>query len=98
MEDIQRKARLVAGGHMTDVPPTITYASVVFRETMMIALTMEVLNEMIVKTADIMNIYIKLPCGEKVCTMLGTEFGPDEGKTEIIVRSLYGLKSAGSYL
>jgi hypothetical protein len=40
MEDFRRKARCVAGGHMTEVPSTITYASVVSRESMMIALTL----------------------------------------------------------
>ncbi len=39
MKDFRWKAQLVAGGHMTDVPPTITYASVVSRETVRIALT-----------------------------------------------------------
>jgi len=29
MEDFRRKARLVAGGHMTDTPTTNTYASVI---------------------------------------------------------------------
>jgi len=34
MEDFQRKARLVAGGHRTEAPATITFASVVSRETL----------------------------------------------------------------
>jgi hypothetical protein len=33
MEDLRRKSRLVAGGHMTDAPATTTFASVVSRET-----------------------------------------------------------------
>jgi hypothetical protein len=33
MEDFQQKARLVAGGHWTKGPATITYASVVSHET-----------------------------------------------------------------
>jgi hypothetical protein len=33
MEDFRCKARLVAGGHMTKAPATITYASVVSCET-----------------------------------------------------------------
>ena len=45
MEDFCRKARLVAGGHMTKAPATLTYASVVFRETVWIALLMAVLND-----------------------------------------------------
>ena len=36
MEDLQRKARMVAGGHITDMQPDITYASTVFHETMRI--------------------------------------------------------------
>jgi hypothetical protein len=39
MEDFRRKARLVAGGHMTKAPATLTYASVVSRETVRLALT-----------------------------------------------------------
>ena len=33
MEDFRQKTRLVAGGHMTRVLATITYTSVVSRET-----------------------------------------------------------------
>ena len=61
MEDFRRKARLVAGGHMTDVPATITYASVVSRETVGIALTITSLNALNVMAADIMNAYITAP-------------------------------------
>ena len=97
MEDFRRKARLVAGGHMTkDVPPTITYASVVSRDTVRIALTIAALNGLDVKTADIMNAYITAPVQEKVWTILGPEFGDDQGKKAIICRSLYGLKSSGA--
>ena len=97
MEDFRRKARLVAGGHMTgDVPPTLTYASVVSRDTVRIALTMAALNDLSVKTVDIQNAYIKAPCTEKVYTTLGEEFGEDAGKQAVIVRALYGLKSSGA--
>ena len=44
MEDIRQKASMVAGGHMTDVPPTITYTGIVSGKTVSIALTMAVLN------------------------------------------------------
>ena len=46
---------------MNDVPPTTTYASVVLRDTIRIALNMVELNGMIVKTYDIINAYIKVP-------------------------------------
>ena len=68
-------AMLVAGDHMTDVPPKITYASVVFRKTVRIDLKMAALNGMIVKTADIMNAYIEAPIREKVYAILRPDFG-----------------------
>ena len=43
-----------------------------------------------------LNAYITAPVTEKIWTLLGKEFGHDEGKTAIIVRALYGLKSAGA--
>ena len=45
MEDFRCKARLVARGHTTKAPATLTYASVVFQETVWIALLMAVLND-----------------------------------------------------
>jgi hypothetical protein len=96
MEDFTRKARLVAGGHKTDAPPTITYASVVSRETVRIALLMAALNNLEVKVGDVLNAYITAPITEKVWTVLGPEFGNDVGKSAIIVRALYGLKSSGA--
>ena len=38
-ENFRRKARFVAGGHMTDTPTTLAYASVVSRDSVCIALT-----------------------------------------------------------
>jgi hypothetical protein len=96
MEDFKRKARLVAGGHQTAVPATITYASVVSRETVHIALMLAALNDLQVKAGDVLNAYITAPCKEKVWTVLGPEFGPDADKNAIIVHALYGLKSAGA--
>ena len=62
IEGFRRKARLVAGGHMTDAPPVLTYASVVSRETVRIALTMAALNDLEVKASDIQNAYLTAPC------------------------------------
>ena len=96
MEDFCRKARLVAGGHLTKAPATITYASVVSRETVRIAVMLAALNDLEVKAGDVLNTYITAPVAEKIWTVLGPEFGNDCGKTAIIVRALYGLKSAGA--
>ena len=79
---------MVTGGHMTNTPPTITYASVVSSETVRIALMMAALHDLSVKPADIMNSYIKEPYGEKVYIILGPEFGPNKGNLDVIVRAL----------
>ncbi len=95
MEDFRQKARLVAGGHFTKAPATITCASVVSRETVHLALTFASLNDLEVKVGDVLNAYITAPVKEKVWTILGPEFRLDSGKSAIIFCALYGLKSAG---
>ena len=54
------------------------------------------LNDLGVKTADIENAYLTAPVTEKVWTILGPKFGKNASKRAIVVRSLYGLKSAGA--
>ena len=46
------------------------------------------------RAAEIQNAYIKAPVAEKIWTVLGPEFGTDAGKSAVIIRALYGLKSA----
>ena len=94
--DFTRKARLVAGGHVTEPPASITYASVVSRDSVRIALTLAALNDVDVLSGDIGNAYLNAPCREKVFTVCGAEFGSDRGKYAKIVRALYGLKSSGA--
>ncbi len=53
MEDFKHKARLVAGGHKTEAPATITYASVVSHETVRIAFMLAALNDLQVKAGDV---------------------------------------------
>ena len=57
---------------------------------------MAALNDLEVKVGDVLNAYITAPITEKVWTVLGAEFGSDAGKSAIVVRALYGLKSAGA--
>jgi hypothetical protein len=56
---------------------------------------MAALNDLEVKVGDVLNAYITVPITEKVWTVFGSKFGSDAGKTAVIVRALYGLKSAG---
>jgi hypothetical protein len=96
MEDFRRKVRFVAGGYTTDAPHMMTYASVVSRESARIALTLAALNDLDVMMGGIENAYLTAPITEKVWTVLGPEFGDDAGKRALIMRALYGLKSAGA--
>lgn len=99
LDGFKRKARYVAGGHMIDTPPVLTYASVVSRETVRIALTMAALNDLEVFTGDIQNAYLTAPLtSERVWTILGEEFAAIgmAGMRVKVVRALYGLKSAGA--
>ena len=96
MDGLVRKARLVAGGHETGDVSTITYSSVVSRDSVRIAFLYAALNDLDVMSADIGNAYLNAPCKEKIWTVAGPEFGEDEGKIYIVKRALYGLKSSGS--
>ena len=81
---------------MTKAPATITYARVVTRESVRLTLMIAALNDLQVKTGDVLNAYITAQVTERVWTTLGPEWGPDAGKRALIVRALYGLKSAGA--
>ena len=83
---------------MTHTPGTITYFSVVSRETVCIALTMAALLELEVKAADVLNAFVTAPNCEKILMVLGPEFGDNDGKCPVIVKALYSLKSAGAFL
>ena len=95
-EGFRRKARLVAGGHTTEAPPSITYSSVVSRDSIRIALTIAALNELSILACDIQNAYLTADCREKVYTIAGPEFGEEAGTTLLIKKALYGLKSSGA--
>ncbi|MGH3054233.1 MAG: reverse transcriptase domain-containing protein, partial [Gaiellaceae bacterium] len=94
--DFTRKARLVAGGHVTDPPTTHTYSSVVSRDSVRIALLIAALNDLDVLAADIGNAYLNAKTREKVYTTAGKEFGSKQGQPVLIVRALYGLKTSGA--
>ena len=66
MDSFQQKFRMVEGGHMTEAPVTLTYASVVSRESVRIALTLAALNDLEVKAADIQNAYLTAPVTERI--------------------------------
>ena len=93
-ENFRRKARFVADGHLVETPASVTYSTVVSRDSIRILLTAAALNEVDVMGADIQNAFLSAPNKEKNWIKAGPEFGPEQGKVFIVVRALYGLKSA----
>jgi len=96
MVGLVRKARFVAGGHLTDPPVESVYSSVVTRESVRIMFLTAALNDLDLLGADVQNAYINTKTEEKVYTTAGPEFGSNQGRPAIIVRALYGLKSSGA--
>ena len=93
---LERKARFVAGGHQTEPPKDITFASVVSHDSIRLAFLVAALNDQEILSADISGAYLNAKAAEKVYTIAGKEFGTDrEGQVIIITRALYGLKSSG---
>jgi hypothetical protein len=73
-----------------------SYAGVVSRESIRIALTYSALMELPVIGADIQNAYLQAPSSKKHFIICGPEFGIDnEGRVALIRRALYGGKVAG---
>jgi hypothetical protein len=93
-ENFRRKARYCADGHKTGAPASVTYSTVVSRDSVRILLTIAALNDLDILGADVQNAFLTAPNKEKCWMIAGPEFGPEEGKTFLVVKALYGLKSA----
>ena len=78
---------MVAGGHATKAPKTLTCASVVSRERVRIVLTVAGLNDLEIKDADIQSACLTAPVSEKTWTQLGRKLGADSGKVAVITRA-----------
>lgn len=94
--DLTRKARYVGGGHRTKVPASMTYSSVVSRDSVRIMFLLAALNDLDIQMCDIGNAYLNAETRERLWFKAGPEWGSREGCPVIIVRALYGLKSSGA--
>ena len=94
--DFTRKARFVAGGHLTDPPKESVYSSVVTRESVRLFFLIAALNDLDVLSCDIQNAYLNAGTKKRNYFFCGLEFGAqNEGKPVLIVKALYGLRSSG---
>ena len=94
--DGRHKGRLVADGHLTDIPIDSVYSGVVSLRGFRLALFLGELNGLQVWSTDIGNAYLEAMTSEKVYIIAGPEFGELEGHILVISRALYGLRSSGA--
>jgi hypothetical protein len=94
--DLTNKAQFIAVGQMTEMPASITYLSVVSRDSVCITFLTAALNNLDVMACDVSNAYLNAPCHEKIWFVAGPKFGLREGQVFKIIRALYALKSSGA--
>ena len=94
--DFTRKVRFVAGVHMTEILSSVTYSSVVSRDSVKIAFLLAALKDIDVMACDISNAYLNAPCKERIWFIAGPECGSCVGMVCKLMWALYGLKSSGA--
>jgi hypothetical protein len=94
--DGRHKGRLVADGHLTDIPVESVYSGVVSLRGIRLVIFLAELNGMETWATDIGNAYLEAKTSEKVYIEAGPEFGELEGHVLVIVKALYGLRSSGA--
>ena len=93
--DGRHKARLVAGGHLTDPNTESVYSGVVLLRGIRLVVFLAELNDLQLWGADVSNAYLEAKTKEKVYIIGGPEFGMLEVHTLLIDKALHGLRSSG---
>jgi len=93
--DGRHKARLVAGGHLTEPPVDSIFSGVVSLRSLRTVMFIAELNGLQIWGADVGNAYLEAMTKERVYIVAGRGFGELEGCTLVIVKALYGLRSSG---
>jgi hypothetical protein len=94
--DGRHRARLVADGHLTELPTESVYSGVVSLRGLRMFLFIAELNGLCAWATDIGSAYLEAHTDERVCIRAGPEFGDCQGHLLIIDRVLYGLQSSGA--
>ena len=95
--DGRRKARLVAGGHLTAPPTEDIYSSVVAPESVCILVFLAEHNNLVLYMGDIGNAFLYGLTREKLYAVAGPEFGPEiQGRILVFKQSIYGLRTSAA--
>ena len=93
--DGRHKARMVADGHLTNIPLDSVYSGVVTLRGLRMLVFLAELNNLQTWATDIGNVYLKAVTSEKVYIIAGPEFKKLEGNVLVIYKALYGLRTSG---
>ena len=93
--DGRHKARLVADGHLTDVPLESVYSGVVSLRGIRLVAFIAELNNLQLWSTDIGNAYLEATTKERLVIIAGPEFAELEGHVLVIQKALYGLRTSG---
>ena len=77
MEDFCHKFWLIGRGHMTRAPSTLTYASIVSKDTICMVLLLAAQNDNKIWSTVDLNTYITMPCQENIWAALRKDFEAD---------------------
>ena len=89
--DGRHKARLVAGGHLTDIPLESVYSGIVSLCGLRIVIFLAELNGLLIWATNITSAYFEAFFSQKVCIKAGPEFGKLEGYQLTIEKAFYRL-------
>ena len=89
--DERHKDKLVADGHLTDIPVESIYFGDIYLRGIRILAFLADLNKIETRATDIGNAYLEAKTFEKVYIIEGNEFGDREGHILIFAKALYGL-------
>ena len=94
-QDLRRKARLVAGGHLVDSLDNDVYSSTVKGISVRLLHVIAHKQNLDLLCGDVGNAYVNAYLNEKVYSRCGPEFGEDlVGRILIIKKALYGLRTS----
>jgi len=93
--DGRHKARLVAGGHVTETPVDSACSSVVSLSGARLLAFIGELNGLKIWSTDIGNAYLETCTKEKVHVIAGPEFGDREGHVLIVSKALWDYTQVG---
>ena len=93
--DGRHKVRLVADGHLTEVPVDSVYSGVVSLRGLRLMIFLGEHNALEIWATDIGNAYLEVRTKEKLYIIAGPEFGKLEGHILVIYKALYGFQTSG---